>query len=108
MAELYSVSVGAVFVLAMGRSETLEKLFGEGVDTAWEIFCIAVSFAGLFLRAAVVGVVPKDTSGRNTGGQLARSLNTTGMYSVSRNPIYLADFLEWAKRTPVFFPWRRN
>ena len=33
------------------------------------------------------------TSGRNTEGQVADSLNTTGMYSIVRNPLYLGNFL---------------
>ncbi|MGC9453013.1 MAG: methyltransferase family protein, partial [Oceanipulchritudo sp.] len=32
------------------------------------------------------------TSGRNTKQQVAYSLNTTGFYSVVRNPLYLGNF----------------
>ena len=48
-------------------------------------------FAGLALRAVTVGFVPKKTSGRNTEGQVASELNTTGVYSLTRNPLYLAN-----------------
>ena len=47
--------------------------------------------AGLALRAFTVGSVPSRTSGRNTHGQVAASLNVTGMYSLTRNPLYLAN-----------------
>lgn len=86
------VLIPAILV-ALGSSEYLERVFGEAAENAWEIFCVAVSLSGLVLRALIVGFVPKDTSGRNTGGQLAESLNTTGMYSVCRHPLYLANFL---------------
>jgi protein-S-isoprenylcysteine O-methyltransferase Ste14 len=43
-----------------------------------------------------VGYVPKGTSGRNTkSGQIAESLNTTGMYSLVRHPLYLGNFIIW-------------
>ena len=35
------------------------------------------------------------TSGKNTAKQIAESLNTSGIYSVLRNPLYLANFLNW-------------
>jgi hypothetical protein len=42
-----------------------------------------------------VGFVPRGTSGRNTLRQVADVLNTTGMYAVVRNPIYLGNFIIW-------------
>ena len=61
-------------------------------DLCWEICCLCVSFFGLFVRCLTVGFVPRGTSGRNTSGQIADSLNTTGMYSLLRNPLYLGNF----------------
>ena len=61
-------------------------------DLCWEIGCLCVSFFGLFIRCLTVGFVPRGTSGRNTSGQIADSLNTTGMYSLLRNPLYLGNF----------------
>lgn len=51
-----------------------------------------VSFAGLAIRCFTIGYVPKGTSGRNTEGQIAEVLNTTGMYSLVRHPLYLGNF----------------
>ena len=61
----------------------------------WEIFCLAVSFAGLGVRIFTGGYVPAGTSGRNVKGQVADVLNTTGVYSLVRHPLYLGNFLIW-------------
>ena len=47
------------------------------------------------IRIYTVGHTPVGTSGRNTAGQVADSLNTTGIYSVVRHPLYLGNFLMW-------------
>ncbi len=56
----------------------------------WEWVCLAVSALGLLIRAATIGCAPKGTSGRNTGQQVAHRLNSSGLYSVVRHPLYLA------------------
>ncbi len=62
---------------------------------AWQTGCLLVSLAGLGFRFFTVGFAPRGTSGRNTRGQVAETLNTTGVYSVVRNPVYLGNFLIW-------------
>lgn len=62
----------------------------------WEGFCLCVSLAGLVIRALVVGTTPSGTSGRNTHeGQVASTLNTSGLYSVVRHPLYVGNYLMW-------------
>ena len=46
----------------------------------------------LAIRAYTIGHTPKGTSGRNTKKQVANALNTTGAYSLVRNPLYLGIF----------------
>ncbi|MFO0976760.1 MAG: isoprenylcysteine carboxylmethyltransferase family protein [Planctomycetaceae bacterium] len=58
-----------------------------------EVASLWISFLGLFIRAVTVGHTPAGTSGRNTVGQVAESLNTTGVYSTVRHPLYLGNFL---------------
>jgi protein-S-isoprenylcysteine O-methyltransferase Ste14 len=67
----------------------------ERLDHVWEVFCVAVAASGLLLRALTVGYVPAHTSGRNTKQQKADTLNTTGLYSIVRHPLYLGNFLVW-------------
>lgn len=59
----------------------------------WDWICLCVSLFGLIIRATTVGFVDNGTSGRNTACQLASELNTTGWYSIVRNPLYLGNFL---------------
>jgi len=69
------------------------------VNTPYEnyfnIFALAVSFFGLAIRIYTVAYTPDRTSGRNTHGQVADSLNTTGIYSMVRHPLYVGNFFMW-------------
>lgn len=62
---------------------------------SWELFCLALSSLGLAVRVLTVGFVPRGTSGRNTRGQVAEVLNTSGIYSLVRHPLYPGNFLMW-------------
>lgn len=82
-----------ILLIALRESEYLELLFGDYVENFWEAFCVVLSFIGLTIRCVTIGYVPKGTSGRNTrNGQVAETLNTTGMYSIVRHPLYLGNF----------------
>nr|WP_299342439.1 isoprenylcysteine carboxylmethyltransferase family protein [Allomuricauda sp.] len=62
----------------------------------WEFICLIVCLLGFFIRVKTVGHTPANTSGRNTRqGQVADELNTTGMYSLVRHPLYLGNFFMW-------------
>lgn len=61
----------------------------------YEYLCLAVGLAGTLVRCYTVGHTPVGTSGRNTQGQVADVLNTTGIYSTVRHPLYLGNFLMW-------------
>lgn len=56
------------------------------------IFALLVGIFGQIIRIFVAGFVPRDTSGRNTREQKASVLNTSGFYSICRNPLYLGNF----------------
>ncbi|MGP8050378.1 MAG: methyltransferase family protein [Desulfobaccales bacterium] len=68
---------------------------GQHPGRPWQMGCLLISLAGLGLRFLTVGFAPRGTSGRNTRGQMAETLNTTGAYSLVRNPLYLGNFLIW-------------
>jgi protein-S-isoprenylcysteine O-methyltransferase Ste14 len=56
---------------------------------------IVISITGTIIRAYIIGTTPKGTSGRNTEEQIAEELNTTGIYSIVRHPLYLGNFFMW-------------
>lgn len=67
------------------------------VNIWWlDLIFLAVGLFGLAIRIFTVGFTPKGTSGRNTTeGQVAESLNTSGIYSMVRHPLYLGNFFMW-------------
>jgi protein-S-isoprenylcysteine O-methyltransferase Ste14 len=65
-------------------------------NVIWGIICLLVSLSGQVIRALTIGYTPKNTSGRNTkAGQVAEQINTKGIYSIVRHPLYLGNFLMW-------------
>jgi len=68
----------------------------RALNEVWEALCLAVSVAGIAIRAKTIGHTPAGTSGRNTAqGQVASVVNRTGMYSVVRHPLYVGNYLMW-------------
>lgn len=62
----------------------------------WAVLCLTISLIGQVIRAITIGYTPKGTSGRNTKeGQVAETLNTKGIYSTVRHPLYLGNFFMW-------------
>lgn len=71
-----------------------------------EMIFLAVSFFGQIIRAITIGHTPRGTSGRNVKGQKAEELNSSGIYSIVRHPLYLGNFFMFLG--PVLFvrsPW---
>jgi protein-S-isoprenylcysteine O-methyltransferase Ste14 len=74
-------------------------------DELLEVACLAVCFLGLGIRALTVGCTPSGTSGRNTRDHAASTLNTAGMYSVVRHPLYLGNFIIWIGLSMFLHTW---
>ncbi len=73
------------------------KLFNSNhtLDLILFITCILFSFSGQVIRAIAIGTSSKHTSGRNTKEQVADALNTKGIYSTVRHPLYLGNYFMW-------------
>jgi protein-S-isoprenylcysteine O-methyltransferase Ste14 len=81
-------------------------LFGNNTaDLIWEAVCLFIGLFGVAIRCLVIGYVPQNTSGRNTKQQVADTLNTNGMYSLLRNPLYLGNFFIGAAPILFFHTW---
>lgn len=59
------------------------------------IVAALISFSGQVIRAIAIGTSNKHTSGRNTKEQVAEALNTKGIYSTVRHPLYLGNYFMW-------------
>ncbi len=71
-------------------------------DLRDEMIFLGVSMLGEIIRIITVGFAPRNTSGRNTAaGQIADELNTSGIYSFVRHPLYVGNFFMWLG--PVLF-----
>jgi protein-S-isoprenylcysteine O-methyltransferase Ste14 len=80
-------------IAALSHSEVIENYLGDNVEDMLVFISYLISIAGLAIRWYTVATVPPGTSGRNTQEQRADTLNTTGMYSIVRNPLYLGNFI---------------
>lgn len=61
----------------------------------WNVVSLLVSFCGFVIRFYTIGTTPKNTSGRNTKMQIADFLNSKGIYSLLRHPLYLGNYFIW-------------
>tara|TARA_B100000315_G_C14476251_1_gene540758 strand:- start:197 stop:826 length:630 start_codon:yes stop_codon:yes gene_type:complete len=57
------------------------------------IIGLTLAYFGECIRICTIAYVPAGTSGRNTKQQFAITLNTKGIYSTVRHPLYLGNFL---------------
>lgn len=80
-----------VAIAGISQSGWIKAEFGAVAELSWDVCAGLVAFSGLAIRIATVGFAPARTSGRNTRTQVADRLNTTGLYSLTRNPLYFGN-----------------
>ena len=61
----------------------------------WNYIALSISVVGFLIRFYTIGTTQKGTSGRNRKEQIADYLNSTGIYSTVRHPLYLGNYLIW-------------
>lgn len=84
--------VGLIVLFLLVMYEYKHTAHSQEFDVLREYVCFTVCFLGLVIRIFTIGHTPKGTSGRNTKTQRAEELNTKGMYSMVRHPLYLGNF----------------
>ena len=95
-----------IFLFLIAIKTVWHSMYPDFKDRAWEFFAFFVAMSGLLIRGYVVGCVPRNTSGRNVSEQWAAVLNTTGIYSLVRHPLYLGNFLMWTGAALFVGSWR--
>lgn len=87
---LFAIAVPVIFFTNNIRFLTSEKAY-------WSLLIASVtlSIIGQIIRSIAIAKSAKQTSGRNTWGHEAKALNTTGIYSTVRHPLYLGNFFIW-------------
>jgi len=81
-----------VLILAVSALAIATSAAQRQDSMRWDVACLLVSSIGLLIRAITIGHTPAGTSGRTAKRQIAQALNTTGMYSLVRHPLYLGNF----------------
>ena len=77
----------------------------HGTQLLWEALCLAIGLSGLAIRVHVGGHAPSGASTRGTSAPRASILTTTGLYSVVRHPLYLANVIMWLSVTLFVHRW---
>jgi protein-S-isoprenylcysteine O-methyltransferase Ste14 len=77
----------------------------EREDYFWEAICLAISLSGLAIRVLAISHAAPSTSGRGTKEPVAAALNTAGLYSLVRHPLYLGNYLMWLGVTMLPRVW---
>lgn len=88
------------------KLQNLSNSYGNKyLDNTYDAMCMLMSLFGEGIRIFTVGHVVSGTSGRNVRSQRAVKLNTIGMYSVTRNPLYLGNYFIVLGITLAFRSW---
>jgi protein-S-isoprenylcysteine O-methyltransferase Ste14 len=99
---LIIMPVGALLYFKTKMHPGIFILESPSYETYYELFCLFISLIGFGIRFYTVGYSARNTSGRNTKEQVADTLNTTGLYSIVRHPLYLGNF--FVALGPVLLP----
>lgn len=87
-----------IFILVAGLIATYfnTNLITEADRNCTNLLYYVIGLFGLAIRFYTVGYSARNTSGRNTAeGQIADSVNSTGIYSIIRHPLYVGNFFMW-------------
>lgn len=93
----------ALFIPALRNFEFLQD--SHLSQLYWELFCLGVSLFGLAVRVMTVAFISEASSGRELSTPKAEHLNTTGIYSLVRHPLYLGNTIIWLGVASMMHIW---
>ncbi|MEZ5709471.1 MAG: isoprenylcysteine carboxylmethyltransferase family protein [Blastomonas sp.] len=102
-AYIYTVIIGSILIAwASGNMGP----FGEaGADLGWQVAGFVVALGAAIWRIIIGGYAALGTSGNAKKQAVAAELNTTGPYSVVRNPLYVGRIMNFTGLAMLSGSW---
>jgi protein-S-isoprenylcysteine O-methyltransferase Ste14 len=101
----YIYTVIAIAVLIAWSTRDLGPFRSVDGDRAWFWLSLAVASAGALIRVFTSGWAALGTSGRAKVAAEASELNTTGPYSLVRNPLYVGRIVNFTGLAMLSGSW---
>lgn len=87
---LIVISIPVIF-----NKQSNERIIHPIIEFYGNYFSFTLLLLGHLIRSMAIGYKNLHTSGKNRDQQVAEKLNTEGVYSLIRHPLYLGNFLIW-------------
>ena len=100
----YRGQIPVLFFLAAFILMHFFPMYQNWLNLNYTITAIGLVVLGHIIRALAVGKRAAHTSGRNRDEQVAEAVNSTGIYSMVRHPLYLGNittYIGWAVFTGI-------
>ncbi len=101
----YIYTVIAIATLIAWCSRDIGPFADTMLDCAWFWVSLAIASTGAMIRVLTSGFAALGTSGRAKAAAEAAELNTTGPYSLVRNPLYLGRILNFTGLAMLSGSW---
>lgn len=101
----YIYIIVAVSTLIAWRTRDIGPFADASLDCLWFWLSLGVASAGAIVRVLTSGWAALGTSGRAKVAAEAAELNTTGPYSLVRNPLYLGRILNFTGLAMLSGSW---
>jgi len=91
----YLTAIVIIGALIAYQSGAVGPFASEGANQAWFWLSLAVASVGALIRVITSGYAAPGTSGNSKDAPVAAELNTSGPYSLVRNPLYVGRILNF-------------